>query len=181
MGENMSWRILAALVALWISSAPVLAVTPDELVDLRRAGLGDEVLLALIETTGVQGPLGAAAALDLKRAGLSDRVIAAAIRRGRLPEAAAATPPDVVADDVPNVAIIGGVEPEGPPASPEVLVVPWIIPVQQAHRPRRPQKPYLGDYRGFARFINDDFRPRSDGFIDPPSRPRDPASRPPRR
>jgi hypothetical protein len=62
-----------------------------------------------------------------------------------------------------------------------VLVVPWIIPVQQGHRPRRPQKPYLGDYRGFGRFINDDFRPRSDGFIDPLSRPRDPASRPSRR
>jgi hypothetical protein len=172
MREIMFWRILAALLTIFISSAPALAVTPDELADLRRAGLGDEVLLALIETTGVQGSLGTAAALDLKRAGVSDRVIAAAIRRGHVPEAVDTVPPDMVADEVPNVAIIGGPEPEAPPASPEVVVVPWIIPVSVVHAPRRPQKPYLGDYRGFGRFINDDFRPRNDGFIDPAPRSR---------
>jgi hypothetical protein len=96
-------------------------------------------------------------------------VIAAAIRRGHAPEAAAVSP-DIVADDVPNVAIIGAVEPEVPQLGPEIVVVPWIIPVRLRHVPRRPQKPYLGDYRGFGRFINDDFRPRSDGFVEPASR-----------
>jgi hypothetical protein len=167
----MFLRILAALLAVWIWSAPVLAVTPDELAELRRAGLGDEVLLALIETTGVQGSLSTAAALDLKRAGVSDRVIAAAIRRGHVADVAAAPPLDMVADDVPNVAIIGAAEPEVLGASPEIVLVPWIIPVGHGHTPRRPQKPYLGNFRGFGRFINDDFRPRHDGFIDPASRP----------
>ena len=61
-------------------SVPALAVTPEELAALARAGLGDEVLIALIESTGVDRVVDAQRSLALKRDGVSDRVIAAAVR-----------------------------------------------------------------------------------------------------
>ena len=44
--------VLVATLSLAASSA-ASAVTPDELAALAKAGLGDEVLLALIESTGM--------------------------------------------------------------------------------------------------------------------------------
>jgi len=71
--------LLVATLMLALSSG-ASAVTPDELAALAKAGLGDEVLLALIESTGLDRAVDAARTLALKRAGVSDRVIAAAVR-----------------------------------------------------------------------------------------------------
>ena len=138
-----------AVLAVVLSPAMALAVTPDELVELRRAGLGDEVLVALIEATGVTSPVGAGEARRLKAEGLSDAVIAAAVR------ASNAARPVPEPEPVPNVAVIGG-EP-GPPAGVEreVVFVPWLVPVRKPGPAPRPAKPYFSGDRGFGRFIND--------------------------
>lgn len=143
--------------------AVALAVTPEELARLRAAGLGEQVLLALVDTTGVQGRLGADEAMDLERAGVSDRVIAAAIRRAAADEARALLPPEPVVEQTPLQAIA----PE-PPVVTEfvpVPVVPWVV---VPRRPHGPAKPTLGSYKGPGRFINTDLRPLNNGFVEPP-------------
>jgi len=150
--------IAAAIVAASLVPATAGAVTTSELVELRRAGLGDEVLIALIEATGVPSPVDADEAIRLKQAGLSDAVIAAAVR-------ASTPPPDAAgpeADPAPNVAVIGAA-PE-PPAvvEREIVYVPWLVPVPKRPVSPRPAKPYLEGDRGFGRFIND-------GTVLPPS------------
>jgi hypothetical protein len=136
--------------------APASAVTPDELAALSKEGLGDEVLIALIDASGLSVVVDATAALQLKRHGVSERVIAAAVR--------ASTPPPAVE---PVADVCWACEPP-PPVSPvasppvvverevlrEVYYVPWVV------RPSRPgpakaSQPYLAGNRGFGRFIND--------------------------
>jgi hypothetical protein len=65
--------------------APPVArtVTAEELVHLRANGLGDEVLVALIESQGAVFPLAASDLLALRQRGLSDRVLTAMLRGGR--------------------------------------------------------------------------------------------------
>ena len=158
--QAMRWLLVATL-ALAVSS-PALAVTPDELAALAQAGLTDEVLLALIESTGVDRAIDATRSLALKRAGVSDRVIAAAVRASHATPAAAVIAEPVA--DTPcepcdsNVAVIGGHSPVAV-VEREVYYVPWIwgVPVGPAHR--RASGPYLPGYKGPGRFIND-------GFID---------------
>lgn len=173
-------RVLVVAGLLVVAgSASALAVSPEDLANLHRAGLGDEVLAALIETTGVQGTVDAAEALDLSRAGVSDRIIAQAIRR-----AASATVAPVAAEpDLPpalpgpTVTVIGGTAETAVTApGPGVVIVPvpWVI-AGPAVRCRGCRKPTVGDYRGFGRFINTDLRPLNtdlrplnDGFVQPP-------------
>ena len=163
-------RFAAALtvVALGFPVA-AFAVTPDDLARLRAAGLGDQVLLALVDTTGVQGRMGTEEALDLSRAGVSDRVIAAAIRRAAADEARALQPPEPIVEDVPPAMA----PPPEPPVVTELVpvpVVPWVAVPVIAHRPHGPAKPTLGNYSGPGRFINTDLRPLNNGFVEPPER-----------
>lgn len=146
---------IAAMV-IGLGSASASAVTPDELAALSREGLGDEVLIALIDASGLSVVVDAAAALQLKRQGVSERVIAAAVRASIPPP-----PVEPVAD------VCWACEPP-PPASPavaqpvvverevhrEVYYVPWVVrPSRPA--PSGPPKPYLAGDRGSGRFIND--------------------------
>jgi hypothetical protein len=188
-------RVIAVLTLLVLASAPALAVTPQELADLHTAGLGDDVLAALIETTGVQGSIDGAAALELRRAGLSDLVIAQAIRRAgpdasrqpEMPSSVAATPPAPMEES--NVAVIGG-SPDPVPApvvQPAVVFVPWIL-APARHRCRGCDAPTLAGYRGPGRFINTDLRPvntdlrpLNNGFVAPPAAHDDARSASPRR
>jgi hypothetical protein len=75
------------VLALAIVAAPALLhagdLTPRDVVELHRSGLGEEVLLALIEVDGGPFNLTTADVLDLKAEGLPERVIAALIRAGR--------------------------------------------------------------------------------------------------
>ncbi len=64
--------------------APVrLTVTAEDLVHLRANGLGDDVLLALIDSHKAVFQLTAADVLALRQRGLSDRVLTAMLRSGR--------------------------------------------------------------------------------------------------
>ena len=160
-------RFAAALMVFALGvPATALAVTPEELGRLRAAGLGDQVLLALVDTTGVQGRMGADEAMDLSRAGVSDRVIAAAIRRAAADEARALQPPEPVVEETPPPAIAP--PPEMPVVMQVVPVLPWVPVPVIPHRAHGPARPTLGDYSGPGRFINTDLRPLNNGFVEPP-------------
>ena len=155
--------LLLAMLVLALSSG-ASAVTPDELAALAKAGLGDEVLLALIESTGLDRAMDAARSLALKRAGVSDRVIAAAVRASHQAPAPLLAEPDAAAPCVEcetNVAVIGGGAPLVDVVQREVYYVPWIwaVPVRPAHP--RVSGPYLPGNKGFGRFINDGFVDRT--------------------
>jgi hypothetical protein len=154
MSSSRPFRHMAMVaMVLALASTPASAVTPDELAALSKEGLGDEVLIALIDASGLSAVVDAAAALQLKRQGVSERVIAAAVR-------ASAPPPPVE----PVADVCGACEPPPPVSSAvappvrevhrEVYYVPWVVgPSRPA--PSRPPKPYLAGDRGFGRFIND--------------------------
>jgi hypothetical protein len=153
--------VLAILVVTLAASGRADAVTPAELAALARAGLGDEVLLALVETTGLTAAVEGAEALELKRAGVSDRVIAAAVRASKPPAAVGAVEPPPCEPCEPNIAVIG----DAPPlvvVERQVYYLPWVWGAPVVRRPV-PAKPYFEGDRGFGRFINDGVRrpPRS--------------------
>lgn len=161
---NPMRALLAAVTLMAASAGPALAVTPDELAALARAGLGDEVLLALIESTGVDQAVNAAQSLELKHAGVSERVISAAVRAShRLPDTwteAAAPAPAACDDCQANIAVIGDTPPVAV-VEREIYYVPvWMAPIVPSRR--GPPRPYLEGHRGFGRFIND-------GFVDRPA------------
>ena len=78
----MRRSVFAFVFALFVSTA-AQAVTLKDIVDLTKAGLGDEVLLALIEVDGGVFDVDAATLKSLKTAGVSERVIVALVRSGR--------------------------------------------------------------------------------------------------
>ena len=87
----MAW-LRRFVLTLPLLVAPVLAhagdLTTRDLVELHRAGLDDDVLVALIEVDGGPFDVSHADLLDLRAEGLSGRVLAALVRAGRTVEAA---------------------------------------------------------------------------------------------
>ena len=78
----MRRTVFAFVFALFVSTA-AQAVTLRDIVELTKAGLGDEVLLALIDVDGGAFDIDAATLKSLKAAGVSERVIVALVRSGR--------------------------------------------------------------------------------------------------
>ena len=106
---------LALLVCVGASRAE--AVTVRDLVELSKAGLSDQVLLALIEVDRSVFTIDAPTLKMLKDAGVSEAVIVAMIRSGR-------TAPPVSLDEQP-------IEPPPPFVAPEpqVVVIEHEVPV----------------------------------------------------
>jgi hypothetical protein len=160
-GGTLAPGLLAVLLAL-AAPGTALAVSTRDLIELSKAGLSDDVLVALIEADGTEFHLDAPRILELRAAGLSERVILAMIRNSRPAAAPEAVPAPAVPAPQPAAApggdpyfvIIGEKPPEPPPPPPPTYVMPWIpwaaAPVRA---PRHPQ-PFI-DYGGFGRFIND--------------------------
>src|SRR5262245_23552063 len=130
----MRW-IAPLLITLTLSLLPARAeaLTVRDVVELTRAGLGEEVLLALIEVDRSIFPIDAATIKELKAAGVTERVITAMVRSGREvppPEPIAAEPvPQPVAPQ-PQVIVIEHRDPEVREVVHEVPVaVPVYIPV----------------------------------------------------
>ena len=102
------------------------ALTVRDIVELTRAGLGEEVLLALIEIDRSVFPIDAASIKQLKRDGVSERVIVAMVRSGR-----EVPPPEQVAADAaaptpapePQVVVIEHHD------APQIREVPVVVPV----------------------------------------------------
>ena len=115
-------RILPfALLVMIALPAQSQAVTSKEILELSRAGLGEEVLLALIEVDGGVFTLDTEMLKSLKEAGVSERVILAMVRSGRTQPQE--TGPEPVLTAAPN-------DPRPMPApEPQVIVIEHERPV----------------------------------------------------
>lgn len=95
-------RIRLLALSLVLLTAPVQAqagdLTTRDIVELSRSGLGDDVLIALVDVDGGPFDLSPADLLDLKAEGLSDRVLAALVRAGRHRQ-----PGEVLSTDEPGI------------------------------------------------------------------------------
>lgn len=134
-------RLLAMfLVVTACSALPARALTVKEVAELAKAGVGEEVLLALIETDPRVYTMDPAAVKLLKEAGVTDPVIVALIRSGRTPvdqaqpqpvqpepvvdPGLAPTPAGQVAPPEPRVIVIDHHD-----SAPVVQQVPVAVPV----------------------------------------------------
>lgn len=134
--------VLVATVALSVAAPRAESLTVRDIIELSRAGLGDDVLLALIDVNGGVYAIDPGTLKKLQEAGVSQRVIVALVRSGRerppvppplpppAPEAeAAAIPPPP-----PHVVVVEHHEPQVQP-----VFVPVYVAVPTAgHGHRRP-------------------------------------------
>ena len=79
-------RVAAVLVVLAASAGRAQAITLTEIMELTRAGLSDEVLLALIEVDQRVFAIDPDTLKTLKDAGVSPSVIVAIVKSGRTPQ-----------------------------------------------------------------------------------------------
>jgi hypothetical protein len=156
-----------ALLLVFLLGVPAVAkaVSLRDIVELTRAGLDDEVIVALIETDRTVYGLDARKLIDLRQEGVSERVLLALLRNGREPggDASEDEPADPVSAQPvpPQVIVIDHREP--------AAVVPYYVQfpifIRDDGRPHRAAtvgQPYLADTQGgFGRFINDGYRPAS--------------------
>jgi len=143
-------RILLALVTATAISAPrAEAVTIRDLIELSKAGVGDPVLLALIEVDKSVFTIDTTTLKQLRTAGLSDDVLVAVIKSGRTqPPPAPATAPEPPSQPAPQqrpepeVIVIDHHDAPAPAAYP--VPVPVAVPVY-------PTYPYgYGAYGGYG-------------------------------
>lgn len=118
------------LLVLPLFPAHAEALTIRDVVELTRAGLGDDVLLALIEVDRAVFSIDTATLKSLKESGVSEKVILAMIRSGRT-QPPPAPEPIVVnypppPQDPPQVIVIDHREPE---VREIVVGVPVYVPV----------------------------------------------------
>jgi hypothetical protein len=100
--------LLPVLAAIALIPAPAFAVTVQELVMLSKAGVSDEVLLALIERDDTILPLDSEQLMRLKREGISDTIVLAMLRSGRREPAPPAAATDrAVPIREPIVVVVG--------------------------------------------------------------------------
>ena len=137
--------IILTLLALPLSAAAQSQhVTVRDIVELTKAGLGDEALIALIEVNRPVFPVDVVTLKELKDAGVSPAVIVAMIKSGRTP------PPPPLPLPVP-LEVPPAPQMAAPAAAPPVVViehhesvreVPVAVPVYVAvptvHRPDYP-------------------------------------------
>jgi hypothetical protein len=122
-------RIAPLLALVFVTFLPLTAsaVTVRDVVELTRAGVGEEVLLALIEVDRSIFPIDAATIKELKSSGVSERVILAMVRSGREVAAAVEQPVPVPVDPPeaprPQVVVIDHHD------APEIREVPVAVPV----------------------------------------------------
>jgi len=148
--------MLLLCASMFFVPARADALTIRDLLELSRAGLGDEVLLALIEVDRPVFSIDAETIKSMKAAGVSERVISAAIRSGRS-SAPQMEEPALAQSDIappapePQVIVIDHHDSQPVVREVEVPVaVPVYIPVVQRSRDR--------DHDG----VRDDERVRKD-------------------
>ena len=123
-------RLLIALFAVFVLAAGrAEAVTIRDIIELSKAGLGDDVLIALIEVDRRVFTVDTATLKQLKQAGVSEAVIVALIRSGQPrtePVAPAAAPAPEPRQ--PEVIVIEHRDPAPTPAA-APAPVPYPVPV----------------------------------------------------
>jgi hypothetical protein len=115
------------------------ALTVRDVVELSRAGLGEETLLALIEVDPSVFPIDTATLKSLKAAGVSERVIVAMVRSARIPAVPAGEPlpPTDLPQQAPEPQVVVIDHRDTAPQVREVPVaVPIYIPVERRRRDR---------------------------------------------
>jgi hypothetical protein len=116
---------LVALLLVGCARPALAATTADQLVALSRAGLDDDILIALIETDGSRFVLTAQDILDLYKKGLSNRVIRAMQATARKPRV---PPPARDAFVQPSPAPVDLTQASPPEAVPPQAAAPQLIP-----------------------------------------------------
>jgi hypothetical protein len=145
-------RLLPILLLLLpLSAAPAEAVTVRDLIELTRAGLGDDVLLALIEVDRGVFAIDTDTLKTLKEAGVSERVIVAFVRSGRMPLPVQETFPfetELPQPETPQVIVIDHHEPE----QIREVAFPIYIPVdtRRHHSRRRVLEQPVSDFIPFS-------------------------------
>ena len=137
----------AALTALSLLLVPARAdaITLREVIELSRAGLGDEVLLALIEIDQRIFPVDPDTIRALKEAGVSERVIVAIVRSGRTVNLEADAPGAIAEALPPPEPSVVYVDRERPAVRevavpvPVAVYVPVPVPVRVHHGRREPR------------------------------------------
>jgi hypothetical protein len=124
-------RTLIALFAIALLGAGrAEAVTIRELIDLSKAGLGDEVLIALIEVDRRVFTVDPATVKQLKEAGISDAVIVALIRTAKPVVEQPVAPVAAPEPRQPEVLVVEHRDPAPAPApAPAAYPVPVAVPV----------------------------------------------------
>ncbi len=131
-------------------AAPAHAVTLRDLIDLSRAGLSDDLLIALVEAEKSEFRLDAVDVRQLKEHGLSDRLLVHLLQTPTLREEAARNAavaygpaPAPIQSREPEVVVIDRVE---------TIAVPVYIPVAVVRpRPTKPERPVYWGYGGKRR------------------------------
>ena len=122
-------RTLIALFAVFLLAAGrAEAITIRDLIELSKAGLSDDVLVALIEVDRRVFPIDTAALKQLKEAGVSDAVIVALIRSGRTAAPQPVAPSPVPEPRQPEVIVLDHHDPAPAPA-PAPVAIPVPVPV----------------------------------------------------
>ena len=148
------------------------ALTIRDVIELTKAGISDEVLLALIDVDGGVYANDAATLKALKEAGVSERVMVALVRSGRerrVPDPPPA-PPQEEETAPPPVVVIEHREAE---VQQVVVPVPVYVPVY-AGRPRSRHVGYPGDANYGSRPVESTYVPFQSG--QPAVRPSPPAA-----
>jgi hypothetical protein len=125
----------ALLTVFAFATGRAEAVTIRDVIELTKAGLSDQVLLALIEVDRRVFAIDPATVKQLKDAGVSDAVIVALIRSGRTPRAPepqpAAEPAPATyeppARPEPEIIVID--HHDGPAQAPAAVAYPVAVPV----------------------------------------------------
>lgn len=167
-------QVLAALVVVTALASTADALTVRDIIELSKAGLGDDVLLALIEVDRSVFSIDTATLKMLKTSGVSEAVIVAMVRSGRMPVADAPAPPAPETDPAPvvtpepQVIVIDHHDPvQVPVAVPVAYPVFVSIPRRQPHLiPPSPNLPN-GDRRP-----GNDLSPRNSDLSPQPTKPR---------
>lgn len=138
---------VAMVATLAATAQPAQALTIRDVIELSRAGLTDDVLVALIEVDGGVYPTDTATLKRLKDAGVSDRVMIALIRSGRERRVEEPPPAPVVEDapvesPPPPVVVIEHREVIVPQVQP--VAVPVYVPFYPARGHLRRSEPFTG-------------------------------------
>jgi len=150
-------RLVMVVAVLTASAVRAEAITLREIVELTKAGLSEEVLLALIEVDQRVFSIDSETLKSLQDAGVSPRVIVAIVKSGRMPAAEPVVSERVVTERVVEV------DRADPPA-PQIVVidrpvvheVPVAVPVYVAvggrSTVRHRRQPYVVEPSPFIPF-----------------------------
>ena len=123
-------RFLPVGMVLLALATPAEAVTIRDIVDLSRAGMSEEVLLALIEVDGGIFRIDTETLTMLKREGVSERVIVAMVKSGRNRPAEELPPPPVEVVQMPAPPPVVVIDHQERPVP---VPVPVYVPVYPRH------------------------------------------------